>query len=236
MPMLGVMRGAVNGGAGFVRLRREVHSGVVNTDPTPDVQIVSPLDDFLSRHRSCKALITFSELYATCRKDFYGKAANYFIEFGGGIITYIFAAEEIARQFTLAIATCDRATVHQSVRTRRGHGKLQGDCLPLLYLPDADAAASASVAASASAVAAAASAADADAVVAAAVAAAALVFAAAAAHAYADGDVTRSDADAHPNAFDAAAYAASDDANADANMPNVACHLARANASVDAVA
>ena len=83
-------------------------SGVVDTDSTPDVQIVSPLDDFLSRHRSCKALIPFSELHATCRKDFYGKAANYYIEFGGGIVTYIFAAEEIARQFRLAIANCDR--------------------------------------------------------------------------------------------------------------------------------
>ena len=62
-----------------------------------------------------------------------------------------------------------------------------------------------------------------------------------AANAYADADVTRSDADAHPTAFDAAAYATVDDANADANMPTVACHLARAYASaaaasVDAVA
>jgi hypothetical protein len=56
--------------------------------------------------------------------------------------------------------------------------------------------------------------------------------AAAAANAYADADVTRSDDDAHPSAFDAAAYAAANDANADANMPNVACHLARAYASV----
>ena len=42
MSMLGVMRGAVNGGADFSRLRREVHSGVVDTDSTPDVQIITP--------------------------------------------------------------------------------------------------------------------------------------------------------------------------------------------------
>ncbi len=47
MSMLGVMRGAVNGGADFSRLRREVHSGVVDTDSTPDVHIIKPLDDFL---------------------------------------------------------------------------------------------------------------------------------------------------------------------------------------------
>ena len=49
MSMLGVMRGAVNGGAGFVRLRREVHSGVVDTDSTTEVQIITPLDDFFSK-------------------------------------------------------------------------------------------------------------------------------------------------------------------------------------------
>ena len=59
-------------------------------------------------------------------------------------------------------------------------------------------------------------------------------FAIAAANAYTDVDVTRSDADAHPTAFDVAAYAAVVDANADANMPNAACHLARAYASVAA--
>ena len=47
MSMLGVMRGVVNGGAVFSRMRREVHSGVVDTDSTPDVQIIKPLDEFL---------------------------------------------------------------------------------------------------------------------------------------------------------------------------------------------
>jgi hypothetical protein len=112
------MRGAVNGGAGFGRLRRHVYSDVDNAESSPDVRIVSPLDDFLSRHRTCKAIIPFSALHVSRRKDFYGKAANYYIEFGGGIVTYTFAAEEIARQFRLAIAACDRATVHQSVRNR----------------------------------------------------------------------------------------------------------------------
>ncbi len=47
MSMFGVMRGAVNVGAVFGRLRRLVHSGVVDTDSTPDVQIITPLVDFL---------------------------------------------------------------------------------------------------------------------------------------------------------------------------------------------
>jgi hypothetical protein len=40
------MRGAVNGGAGFVRLRRQVYSGVFDTDSTTEVQIITPPDDF----------------------------------------------------------------------------------------------------------------------------------------------------------------------------------------------
>ncbi len=47
MSMLGIMRGAVSVGAVSGRLRREVHSGVVNTDSSTDVQIITPLDDFL---------------------------------------------------------------------------------------------------------------------------------------------------------------------------------------------
>ncbi len=46
MSMLGVMRGAGNVGAGLGGLRREVHSGVVDTDSTPDVQIITPLEEF----------------------------------------------------------------------------------------------------------------------------------------------------------------------------------------------
>jgi hypothetical protein len=46
--MLGVMRGAVNNfGAVFCQLRRQVHSGVDDTDSTTDVHIITPLDDFL---------------------------------------------------------------------------------------------------------------------------------------------------------------------------------------------
>ena len=45
--MLGVMRGAVNAGAVFGRLRREVHSGVVDTDSTTEVHTITPLDAFL---------------------------------------------------------------------------------------------------------------------------------------------------------------------------------------------
>ena len=47
MSLFGAMSGAVNFVAGFGRFRREVHSGVVDTDSTPDVQIITPLDIFL---------------------------------------------------------------------------------------------------------------------------------------------------------------------------------------------
>jgi hypothetical protein len=44
--MLGVTSGAVNVGAGLSRVRREVHSGVVDTDSTPAVHIITPLEEF----------------------------------------------------------------------------------------------------------------------------------------------------------------------------------------------
>ena len=42
--MLGVMRGAINVGTVFGRLRREVHSGVVDTDSTTEVHTIMPLE------------------------------------------------------------------------------------------------------------------------------------------------------------------------------------------------
>ena len=77
MSMLGVMRGAVNVGLVFGRLRREVHFGVVDTDSTAEVHIITPLDIFFSKQRSCKSPIPFSFLDVRCCKDFYGKAAHY---------------------------------------------------------------------------------------------------------------------------------------------------------------
>ena len=59
MSMLGVTSGAVNVGACLGRLRREVHSGVVYTDSTPRVQILTPLEEFSSKHRAVKGLIPF---------------------------------------------------------------------------------------------------------------------------------------------------------------------------------
>ena len=106
------MWGAVNVGTDFGRLRREVHFGVVDTGSTTEVQIVTPLEHFVSKHRNVKAHIPFSTLNPSCRKDFYGKAAEYDIEHGGGIVTHILSAEQVARQFVLAIAPCDRQAVH----------------------------------------------------------------------------------------------------------------------------
>ena len=83
MSMLGVMRGAVNVWAVLGRLRREVHFGVVDTDSTTEVQIITPLEHFVSKHRNVKARIPFSTLNPSFRKDFYGRAAEYYIEHGG---------------------------------------------------------------------------------------------------------------------------------------------------------
>ena len=89
-----------------------MHSGVVDTDSTPDVQIVKPLDDFFSKHRNCKSHIPFSSLDVSYRKDFYGRAVHYYIENEGGVTTYIFYAEQVepcVRQFGSAVVTASAA-------------------------------------------------------------------------------------------------------------------------------
>jgi hypothetical protein len=73
------MRGAVNFVAVFGRLRRQVHSGVVDVDSTPGMQIITPLDIFFSKHRSFNSHIPFFSLDASCRKVLYVKAAQYYL-------------------------------------------------------------------------------------------------------------------------------------------------------------
>ncbi len=112
------MRCAVNVGAAFERVRRLVHAGVVIAESTSGILIITPLDAFFSEHRGCKSRIPFSSLPASCRTDFYDKAAEYFIDKGGETLSYFSAAESVARQLSPAIASCDRSTVYQSVRNR----------------------------------------------------------------------------------------------------------------------
>jgi hypothetical protein len=63
------MCGAINVGAVFGRVRRQVHYGVDETDSTTDAHIVTYLDDFVSKHRACKYKILFSSLPPNCPKD-----------------------------------------------------------------------------------------------------------------------------------------------------------------------
>ncbi len=106
------MRGAVNVGAVFSS-RRKVHSGVVDTDSTPDVKIITPRVDFFSKHRSCKSHIPFFSLDVSNRKDFYGKAAQYYIETEGNVTTFFFSAEQVepyVRHFGSVVVTASAAT------------------------------------------------------------------------------------------------------------------------------
>ncbi len=68
MSFLGAIRDTINGVAGFGRFRREVHSGVVDTDSTPDVEIITQLEEYLNKHRVVKDLVPFSFLNPSCRK------------------------------------------------------------------------------------------------------------------------------------------------------------------------
>ena len=98
------MSGAVNVEVVIDRVRREVYPSANNTNLSTDVQPIKPLDEFFSRRRACKVIFPFSDLPPSCRKDFYDKAADYFIDNQGACITHFVAAENIARQFGLAIA------------------------------------------------------------------------------------------------------------------------------------
>jgi len=106
------MSGAVNVEAVVDRVRREVYAPVHKTDISTDVQLIKPLDDLSSRCRACKALIPFSDLPSSRRKDFYDKAKDYFIVNQGAYMTHFVAAENVAQQLCLAIANCDRRTTH----------------------------------------------------------------------------------------------------------------------------
>ena len=82
------MRDAVIVWAVFSRLRRKVYSGVVNTDSTPGVRVITPRADFFCKHRSFKSHIPFFSLDVSSRKDFYDRAAQYYIETEGGVTTF----------------------------------------------------------------------------------------------------------------------------------------------------
>jgi hypothetical protein len=72
-----------------------VPPGVVDTDSTPNVQIITPLDVFFGKHRSFKSRIPFFSLDASCCTYFYGKAAKHHLEKVGGVVKYIFLAEQV---------------------------------------------------------------------------------------------------------------------------------------------
>ena len=74
------MRGAVNARAVLGRMRRDVHYyAVVDTESMTEVQIISPLEHYFSKHRNVKAHILFSTLNPSRHKDFYGRTAQYYI-------------------------------------------------------------------------------------------------------------------------------------------------------------
>ncbi len=61
LSLWGFKSSAVSAWIAFGRIRRKVRSAVVDTDSAPDIQIITPLDDF-SKHRVGKSLIPFSTL------------------------------------------------------------------------------------------------------------------------------------------------------------------------------
>ena len=69
--------------------RREVPRVVENRHSTPDVQIITPLDLFYSKRRTCKALIPFGDIHISCRKDLYDRAADIFMNGCRAAVTYV---------------------------------------------------------------------------------------------------------------------------------------------------
>ena len=57
-----------------------VHYGVDRADSTPDVHIITPLDDCARKHRAYMSEILFSTLQKNCLAYFYGRAGDYHID------------------------------------------------------------------------------------------------------------------------------------------------------------
>ena len=64
---------AVNVWVAFGLMRRQVRSGVVDTDAAPDIQNITPLDVFFSKYRAVKYLIPYSSLPINYLEIFYEK-------------------------------------------------------------------------------------------------------------------------------------------------------------------
>ncbi len=64
------MSGVVNVWVAFGRMRRQVRSGVVDTDASPDIHNITPLDVCFRKYRAGKSLIPFSSLPIDCLEIF----------------------------------------------------------------------------------------------------------------------------------------------------------------------
>ena len=59
--------------------RREVPLSVENRHSTPDVTIITPLDSFSSKRRTCKSLIPFADINISCKKFIYKTGIRTFV-------------------------------------------------------------------------------------------------------------------------------------------------------------
>ena len=103
---------------GLKRSRRDVVARCASPPASPDVQILTPLDQLAVQLRSSRNGHDFSSLDLRYRSDLYDKAADMWLQNKASGFTYMMAAERVAFSYNLKFAECDRAKIKASICNR----------------------------------------------------------------------------------------------------------------------
>ena len=100
-----------------VQFRTEIPSS------SSDVEIFTPLENFISSRRWIKAFHNFVGLYVQCRKDLYARATALVINDRIRALIYMNVADQVAHAFHISIAKLDRqidkTSIFNRVHTRK---------------------------------------------------------------------------------------------------------------------
>ena len=100
------------------RPRRSVHLPNENDLHSPDVEIVSPLDEFAHLFRATRNGHPFASLALKYRSELYDRAADVWLRNKSTGFTYLMAAEQIAHLYNITFADCDRSKIKMAISKR----------------------------------------------------------------------------------------------------------------------
>ncbi len=100
------------------RSRRTGMLRVENDTQSADVEIISPLDQLAQRLRASRNAHPFASIGLKCRSELYGKAADVWLQSNTVGFTYLMAAHQVAHQYNITIAACDRPKIKVAICKR----------------------------------------------------------------------------------------------------------------------